>query len=193
MHTLNQENINEIASKAAETIKNGGIALVPFDTVYGFICDPSNSSALEKIFHLKERDENKTIGLAVSSLSDIEKIAETLNPEFISARIPGRYTFILKSKNDSFSKYCYQNGTIGVRVPDNSLIIKIASLFGPIAQTSANKSGLSNCLSIPEVIAQFPPAEFNNIDLIVDGGKIENGKPSQIWDMTKKEPSLIER
>lgn len=190
---LTPENIDQIADKAVQVLRTGGAILIPFDTVYGFICDPKNEQALEKIFHLKERQESKTIGIAVASLSELDKIAEIANPEFINNKIPGRYTFILKSKNQAFSQYCYQDGTIGVRIPDNDLISKITSLSGPIAQTSANKSGLPNCLSIQEIKAQFSQTELNSIDLIIDGDKIENGKPSVIWDITKEEPSLIER
>lgn len=187
------DNLDSVAEKTVRILQAGGVILAPFDTVYGFICDPSDNIALEKIFHLKARDKNKTIGLAVSSLSEIEKIAEVPNRAFIEEKIPGKFTFILRSKDTSFSAYCYQAGTIGVRVPDNELILKITEHFGPIAQTSANKSGLPNCLSMQEIQAQFSSKDLSEIDLIVISDEILNGTASEIWDMTKGEPIQIER
>jgi L-threonylcarbamoyladenylate synthase len=187
------DNLELVVEKAIKILNSHGIILIPFDTVYGFICDPSDNIALEKIFRLKKRNKNKTIGLAVSSLFEIEKIAEVPNRAFIEEKIPGKFTFILKSKNTNFSPYCYQTGTVGVRVPDNELVLKIAEHFGPIAQTSANKSGLPNCLSMQEIQAQFSKEELGAIDLIVNGGDIKEGKPSEIWNITEKEPTLIER
>jgi L-threonylcarbamoyladenylate synthase len=187
------DNLESVAEKTVRILLAGGVILAPFDTVYGFICDPSNNIALEKIFRLKARDNNKTIGLAVSSLSEIEKIAEVPNRAFIEEKIPGKFTFILRSKNMSFSAYCYQSGTVGIRVPDNELILKIAEHFGPIAQTSANKSGLPNCLSMQEIQAQFSKEELGAMDLVINGVDIKEGKPSEIWNITGKEPVLIER
>lgn len=188
-----RNNINQIAQESNKVLGSGGIILLPFDTVYGLICDPKNSMAIEKIFQLKGRDKNKTIGLAVSSMSELNKIAHLTFPDFIKEKIPGRYTFIARSKNDIFSPQCYQGDTVGVRVPNNSLILKIASSFGPIAQTSANKSGQVNCFSLDQIQAQFSTDELSLIDLNIDGGEIEHGQPSEIWDVTGTYPVKIER
>jgi L-threonylcarbamoyladenylate synthase len=163
-------NITNIQKQVIEVLGKGGIALLPFDTVYGFICDPKNEEAIERIFKLKERNINKTIGIAVSSLEQSKEIAKIDDQEaFMKFKIPGKYTFILKAKDQSLSKYCYHNSTVGVRIPDQELILMVASKFGPIAQTSANKSGKPNCLSISDIQAQFSSDELNSVDLVIDG------------------------
>jgi L-threonylcarbamoyladenylate synthase len=190
---LNKNNINEIAEKTVEVIRSGEIAVVPFDTVYGFITDPKNNFALEKIFSLKDREINKTVGIAISSPKELGKIAVLDDFNFINKKVPGPYTFILSSQKKDFSRYCYNDSTIAIRIPDNKLILKVTKIFGPIAQTSANKSGQLDCFSVEEINEQFSPYELNKVSLVVDGGKIESNGSSQIWDLTGSKPKKIER
>lgn len=187
-------NLEETTQKVAEVLKNGKIAVVPFDTVYGFVCDPQNDSALELIFKLKGRNTSKSIGLAMDSVSTIEKIADVSDISFIKKRVPGKFTFVLKAKNTSLSEYCYRSGTIGARVPASDLIIRIAAACGGIiAQTSANKSGMANCWSLDEFKNQFTPEEIASIGIIIDGGTLDRSEPSTIIDLTGAEAKEIER
>jgi tRNA threonylcarbamoyl adenosine modification protein (Sua5/YciO/YrdC/YwlC family) len=191
---FNESNQRDVALRVSAILKNGGIAVVPFDTVYGFICDARNDSALEQIFGLKGRDTSKSIGLAMDSVSAIEKIAHVPNISFVKDRIPGKFTFVLKAKDSSLSKYCYRSGTIGARVPASNLILEIASLNGGIiAQTSANKSGMANCWSLDDFKDQFSLEEINSIDIILDGGTLEKSQPSRIFDLTSSGAKEIER
>jgi L-threonylcarbamoyladenylate synthase len=186
-------NTKAITSKIIRILQEGGIALLPFDTVYGLIADPYNNDALERTITLKNRDKAKTIGLAIADLNQMDSIAQITSMDFIADKVPGRHTFILNAKEKDFSPYCYRKHTLGIRIPQNSLILEICQRFGPIAQTSANKAGESDCLSIAEINKQFSQTELQSINLIVDGGTIEDGGPSQIWDLTGSEPKKIER
>jgi len=184
----------KIAGKVVEIIANGGIVCLPFDTVYGLVCDPKNQTAIEKIYRLKERDTAKSIGLAVDSITSLQRIAEIRFDDFISERTPGLFTFILVAKEKHFSKHCYKDGTIGVRIPDSKLILEICQKRkGAIAQTSANKSGQPNVSSIEDLKSQFTKEELSQIDLILDGGAIRSQGPSEIYDLTGDEPRKIER
>lgn len=190
------ENIAEIIDRASKIICRGGVVILPFDTVYGFACDPTNESALQRIYELKKRPEKKTIGLAASSIADIKKIAD-LNisaEKYITEKTPGRYTFIVKGKPSNISDFCIQNGTIGTRIPDSKLILKIAEKCGGlIAQTSANISGRPNCYSIEELRKQYSDEALDKIELIVDGGELENLGASKLVDLTGDVPTQIER
>jgi L-threonylcarbamoyladenylate synthase len=215
---LTTENFESTVALANKIICDGGIVVAPFDTVYGFICNPKNNSAIEKIIELKNRPDNKTFGLAVAKIDDIRDYAEIKHEAFIRELTPGKYTFILPSisvisshsepaverteEGERFrrlpatlqlSNYCYRNNTIGVRIPDNKLILAIAKQFGPIAQTSANKSGQLNCFSLADLEVQFNKDELNKIDLVIDGGELEQGSASELWDLTGDKPVKIER
>ncbi len=178
-------------------IKSGGVAAAPFDTVYGYLCDSKNEKALLKIFDLKKRPISKTIGLAVSDITELKNITELSQEQekLISKKTPGRYTFIVKAKKDTgLLNYCIQNGTIGVRIPDSDFILKlIREAGGVVAQTSANVSGMPNCYSIDDLNNQYDPSELGKVDLIIDGGEIRNQGASEIIDLTGSEPKIIER
>lgn len=191
---LTPSNYEEIKEIAASIIKVGGVLILPFDTVYGFVCDPNNDSALEKIFELKKRPKNQTIGLTVDGFDTLQSIADVnFYEKFIQAKIPGPYTFILPTKK-LFSNYCTKNHTIGVRLPDSQLIISLAKKSGGVlAQTSANVSGKGNCFSLGEIRGQYAINDLSKIDLIIDGGKLKSHTASTIFDLTGKIPREIER
>ncbi len=77
-------------------------------------------------------------------------------------------------------------------MPDSQLILEIAKLSGGVvAQTSANKSGQSNCYSIEDIGKQFDG--LDQFDLIIDGGHLAETLPSELWDLTGDSPKQIER
>ncbi len=192
---LTLANFDDLSKRAVDIIKSGGVVVLPFDTVYGICCDPKNNAALKKIFDIKKRPYDQTIGLATDGLKTAEQIAviDSKNRAYIRKRIPGNYTFILKAKNFNLSKYCRKNNTYGIRIPNSMLALKIASLFGGvIAQTSANISGKASCLDFLKLQIQYGDM-LDNIDLIIDGGAIKSTGPSKIIDLSSGEPKEIER
>lgn len=194
---LSDQNFNEIVSKTLEIVKSGGVVILPFDTVYGFVCNPKNDEALQKIYELKKRPEMKTIGLAANNIESIELIAEVNDAarEYIEEKTPGRYTLILKKKPETdISEFCIQNSTVGVRIADSKLILRIAEKCGGlIAQTSANISGQGNCYSIKDIKNQYDDNTLNQIELIVDGGELENTGASKLINLTGDTPIEIKR
>jgi len=183
---LTTQNFGLIVNEAKDIIKSGGLVIAPFDTVYGIICDPRNDEAVKKIFDLKKRPLDKTIGLAVTSIPALELIAENTQHDFVKSHVFGPYTFILKSKkNNGISKYCQKEGAVAVRIPNSELILTIAKKSDYVlAQTSANLTEQPPCASIAEVVSQFEPEKLDKIGLIIDGGNIEDSSPSQIFDLT---------
>jgi len=191
---LTKQNHRQVVDLATRAIKNGGIVAAPFDTVYGFMADASNDQAISKIFELKERDLNKSIGVAIGAIDSIANYAEIKNSDFIEKHTPGRYTFILPVKNKILSQFCYKDDTLALRIPDSPLILEICTAVDqPIAQTSANKAGQIASSSLGDFLAQFKEKELSEINLIIDGGEISNPAPSEIWDLTKDSPKKIER
>lgn len=194
---ITKENSQLLVLKVSGIIRNNGAVILSFDTVYGYACDPKSNIALRKIFELKKRNINKTIGLAASNIRILKDVARVSDKEeqYIEERIPGKYTFILQAKqNIGLSPYCVKNNTIGIRIPESDFILDIIqSSGGIIAQTSANKSGQPDCFSLDELFTQYSAEELSQIDLIVDGGSLEKTGPSQIIDLTGNEPREIDR
>lgn len=163
--TINEESLQ----LAAQIINAGGVIVVPTDTVYGVACDPFNEAAVAKIYQLKRRPRTKALQILMSSVSDLEKLGLYLpNPLDVLAEkfLPGGYSPIARAKKDSvatrLATLCkadesseQSQATQGVRVPDSPELMKILRVTGPLAASSANRSGNESADSVEEAFAAF--------------------------------------
>ena len=167
--TINEESLQ----LAAQIINAGGVIVVPTDTVYGVACDPFNEAAVAKIYQLKRRPRTKALQILMSSVSDLEKLGLYLpSPLDVLAEkfLPGGYSPIARAKKDSvatrLATLCKadenneQNkiqaeATQGVRVPDCPELMKILRVTGPLAASSANRSGNESADSVEEAFEAF--------------------------------------
>lgn len=163
--TINEESLQ----LAAQIINAGGVIVVPTDTVYGVVCDPFNEAAVAKIYQLKRRPRTKALQILMSSVSDLEKLGLYLpNPLDVLAEkfLPGGYSPIARAKKDSvatrLATLCkadesseQSQATQGVRVPDCPELMKILRVTGPLAASSANRSGNESADSVEEAFAAF--------------------------------------
>lgn len=157
--------------RAAEVLKNGGIAIFPTETVYGIGALPKERQAVDKIYELKGRDFKNPLAFLVSN----EKIVYTLSDTVPRKAIilmqklwPGALTIVLPQKT---------GGTVGVRMPDNETALKlIGKSGGALAVTSVNKSGEKEALCIEEADSSI----IENVDIVLDEGKCFLRKPSTV-------------
>ena len=172
---------------AVNCIKSGGIIAVPTDTVYGIGADPFNAKAVQKLYTLKGRPEEKPIPLVLGSTEDVEKIAQNLTGFFyhLTDRFwPGGLTIIVEAKN-LLPELTAGGNTVGLRIPNQPLLLSILQEFGgPLAITSANLSGAPAATS---------PSEFgqelgSRLDYIVDDGKTLGTIPSTVYDISISPP-----
>lgn len=122
---------------------------VPTDTIYGIAASANSVSAIQNIFTLKNRSLTKPLALLVNSMDMAKKyfksnlIIEDLMKKFW----PGPLTIIsekaeLARRNTAISTATFNNSTIGIRFPQNSVITEIINLLNaPIFATSINESG----------------------------------------------------
>lgn len=129
--------------KAISCIKNEEVVGIPTETVYGIGVDPLSQAAVDKIFNLKERDENKPLSILVHSFHDLIKLKIISKvPEIVELYWPGPLTIIVESELNFADGVGTKNpNSIGVRVPDNELALELLKKTGPLAVTSANISG----------------------------------------------------
>lgn len=181
----------EVCVEAVECLKSGGIVAIPTDTVYGLGADPFNASAVQRLYTLKGRPDGKPIPLVLSSVDDVHRVAQNLPDYFfhLTDRFwPGGLTIIVEAK-DLLPVLTAGGNTVGVRIPDNPLLLKILKTFGgPAAITSANLSGEPPATSPQEIGEELA----SRIDVIVDGGKTPGPVPSTVYDISIS-PPLIRR
>ncbi len=135
--------LNDELQLAVTAISNNEIVGIPTETVYGIGVNPTSQTAVNKIFELKEREEDKPLSILISSFYDIHKLGVVSTiPEVVELYWPGPLTIIVETTLEfSDGVGTKSPNTIGIRVPDNDLAIELLKITGPLAVTSANISG----------------------------------------------------
>lgn len=180
---------SDICLEAVQCLKSGGIIAIPTDTVYGLAADPFNADAVQKLYMVKGRPDGKPIPLVLSSVEDVHRVSQNLPGFFfhLTDRFwPGGLTIVIEAKN-LLPVLTAGGNTVGVRIPDNSLLLQILHTFGgPAAITSANLSGEPPATSPEEINEELT----SRIDMIVDGGKTPGPIPSTVYDISVSPPVI---
>ncbi len=176
-------------TRSLEILQAGGLVAFPTDTVYGVGALAFNADAVESIYAAKERPNEKAIPVLLGDLADLQKLtliipnmALTLAAQFW----PGALTLVIQ-KHPALPEAVSNISTVGVRVPDHPLARALLRAAGPLAVTSANRSGQPSPSTAQEVMAQLG----GRVALILDGGKTPGGIPSTVVDCTGAEPKIL--
>ena len=177
----------------SQRIKSGELIIYPTDTVYGLGAIISNEESINNIYFAKSRSFNSPLIALLSSVDKVDEVAEVsvedreLLNKLAKAFWPGALTVILRKK-DYIPEIMVSGGnTIGVRIPNLDLAIKIIDLAGGVlATTSANISGEPS----PKSYEELSEAIKSKVNLLIDGGKCKLGEVSTIIDLTKKVPKI---
>lgn len=178
--------------KVVSVLKEGGLVIYPTDTVYGLGCDITQPKALEKIAKIKgvklEKSNFSFVFSDLSHLSKYTKRIETSTFKILKRNLPGAYTFILESGGD-LPKVFKNRKTIGVRIPNNNIALKIVEKLGnPIISTSIyDEDEILEYTTDPELIFQ---KWKNLVDVVIDGGYGGN-VASTIVDLTQSPPVVL--
>jgi L-threonylcarbamoyladenylate synthase len=186
--TVTQDNYS---SRAAAVIISGGIAAIPTETSYGLAVDPFNAGSLERLFEIKRRPPTKPILVLIDEADRLARLVREVPESFkplMDRFWPGPLTLIFPAKPDLPSLLTAGTGTIGVRISSNRSASEICrQAGGMITATSANVSGEQPAWSAEQLISSFS----NSIELIVDGGDLEQVPPSTVIRSENDEVVLI--
>lgn len=134
---------DQAIQSAVETLRNGGTLLYPTDTIWGIGCDACHGEAVERLYHIKQRDREKAMLVLASKEMLSSAIPATVRELLLSSKRPT--TVIMPREwltNPVADNLPADDGTLGVRVPRHDFCQRLLSLLGhPIVSTSANLSG----------------------------------------------------
>lgn len=153
--------------KAIEVLKKGGTILYPTDTIWGIGCDATNSKAVQRVYEIKQRAENKAMLVLLGSDENLEKyvshvpeIAYTLNK--LSEK---PITIIYDGAYNLAPNLLGENDSVGIRISGEEFSRELCRKFGkPIVSTSANISGTPS----PATYAQISETIKKQVDYIVE-------------------------
>jgi L-threonylcarbamoyladenylate synthase len=162
-------------------LQKGGIILYPTDTVWGIGCDATNEKAVEKIYAVKKRNEEKSMIILVAEEKDI--LLYTDHPEpLIFDYIKGVHkptTVIYESAKNLAKNLVNKDGSVGIRIVKDIFCRELIKQFGkPIVSTSSNISGYP------------PPVFFEDIDSQIKSG-VDYIVQYRRDDLTPASPSTV--
>jgi L-threonylcarbamoyladenylate synthase len=178
---------NKIIEEAIKVLKDGGVILIPTETVYGIAADATNPEAVEKIYKIKNRPREKALQLLVPNLESARKYADLSGLSEMAAQKywPGELTLVLDKVDESISHLNINGKEVGVRVPRHEILDELfANIDFPLTATSANISGQPASTTFSEA------SEIGkSLDYLIDGGDCEIGIASTVADL--RDPSEI--
>jgi L-threonylcarbamoyladenylate synthase len=179
--------LNTSVELALPILRNAGIILYPTDTIWGLGCDATNTTAVKKIYQLKNREEKKSLIILVSDIEMLRQYVSdpsSLILSYISsAQKPT--TAIFKNAINLPEALVNENGSIAVRIPKDDFCISLIRQFQkPLVSTSANISGEPSPQNFIEVSDKIK----NGVDYIVQHRQddLSKSKPSSIIKLNEK-------
>ncbi|MFA8450053.1 MAG: L-threonylcarbamoyladenylate synthase [Bacteroidales bacterium] len=177
----------------SECLLDGGIVIMPTDTVYGLTCDIKKGKAVDRIARIKGVKKEKAnfsfLGENLSQLSEYTKPFPNHIFKLMKQNLPGPFTFILNANSNIPKIFQSKKKTIGIRIPNNKISLEILKTIGnPIMTTSIkDDDSIIEYTTDPELIYE----KYNKlVDLVIDGGFGDN-QASTIIDCTSDNISIL--
>jgi L-threonylcarbamoyladenylate synthase len=171
-------------ARAAGLLRSGELVAFPTDTVYGIGCRVGDPEALARLFGAKRRPPEKAVPWLVASLAEVARLgfradeqAERLAERFW----PGALTLIVPAVDGAAGQ--------AFRVPDHAVSLALLAAAGPLAVSSANRSGEPEALDADDVAIAFAGSDEPAATL--DGGRVPGGVASSVVDLTGPRPRLV--
>jgi tRNA threonylcarbamoyl adenosine modification protein (Sua5/YciO/YrdC/YwlC family) len=172
----------EAILQAAKVLKNGGLVIIPTETVYGIAVNAQDKQALDKLYKIKNRPKNKPFSILIARDSQVQELA--IEVPVVAYKLmhkfwPGALTVILKSVS---------GGKVGLRMPDH-----------PVALAIVAESGLALACPSANISEQPAPVNFEQalkdldgrVDLAIDSGGSKVGLESTIVDLSIDPAQII--
>ena len=174
---------------ALRALRDGLLVGVPTDTVYGVAVDPVDSDAVRTLFDLKGRGSHVPIAVLVASLVQAQRLVRLprRTRRLIEPHWPGAFTAILRSKVKLAEGVGdHRRGTLAVRIPDHPSLLDLLDRFGPLAVTSANRSGEPPAVDVTGA----REALGDGVAVYLDG-PCHGRQASTVVDLTRDPPLVL--
>jgi len=175
---------------AAGAIRRGELAVVPTDTVYGVAADAFNPPAVNLLLAAKGRGRDMPVPVLVSSSAMLDAVVEALpdaGRALIDAFWPGALTIVVRHTPHLSWDLGEARGTVAVRMPDHPIATALIEQTGPLAVSSANRTGQPAPTTMVDARLQLGAS----VAVYLDGGPCAAAVPSSIVDLTGDAPRLL--
>lgn len=188
--TQNEDSRPGALEAAVAAVRDGKLIVLPTDTVYGIGADAFTPEAVQALLDAKGRgrdmpppvligDQAVLLALAVDVPDYVEDLAE--------AFWPGPLTLILSAQPSLTWDLGETRGTVALRMPDDEVALELLRATGPLAVSSANRSGKPAALTVLDAATQLGDA----VEVYLDGGPARIGEASTIIDTTVRPAEIV--
>src|SRR5215510_836822 len=152
---MSEPNVSEIVT----CLENGGVVLLPTDTVYGLAVSPNFDKSIDRLFALKRRPRNVNLPIMVSSDAELEplgfEISESARRLLRSPLIPGSLTLALGFSSDYRPAWLAGRDEAAIRIPNDERLLSVLRKAGPLLVTSANAHSADTPDNVHDILAQL--------------------------------------
>jgi L-threonylcarbamoyladenylate synthase len=165
--------------RVEKVLENGGVGVLPTDTLYGLVGSALSLKAVTRIYQLKKRDPKKPFIILINSLADLKsfKIKIGLKTRSILAKYwPGKVSIILPCSSGEFNYLHCGGKTLAFRLPDKKDLRNLLKKTGPLVAPTANLEGLEPAKTIKEARAYFG----DQVDFYLNQGRLDSSPSTLI-------------
>lgn len=182
---------NEALENAARILREGGVVVIPTETVYGLACNALNPDAVRRVYEIKGRPSTSPLIVHLHSFDQVRSVAESWpkEAEALAKRFwPGPLTMVLPKKDRVPEETTGGLDTVAVRVPSHPIALELIRRTGlPLAAPSANLfMGLS-----PTTADAVDEAILVDVSMVIDGGPCTIGLESTVLDLSEDHPRIL--
>jgi L-threonylcarbamoyladenylate synthase len=175
---------------AVDAIEAGDLVVMPTDTVYGLAADAFKADAVQRLLDAKGRGRDMPPPVLISVVESLDALATDIpdnGRKLCEEFWPGPLTVICHAQTSLMWDLGETQGTVALRVPDHENTRELLSRTGPLAVSSANKSGQPAALDVYDAEEQLG----ESVAVYLDGGEATGGQPSTIVDLTGDIPRVV--
>lgn len=176
-------------SETAMILKNGGVGVIPTDTIYGIVGSALNKKTVERIYKLRKRSFKKPMIVLIGSINDLKLFGIDMDQKvkkILSKIWPNKVSVILSCKNNKFSYLHRGAGSLAFRLPKNKNLAGFLKKTGPLVAPSANWEGCESVKNVKEAIKYFK----DGIEFYIDLGT-KKSLPSTLIEINRGKMAVI--
>jgi L-threonylcarbamoyladenylate synthase len=175
---------------AALALRSGELVVLPTDTLYGVAADAFYPSAVTALSAARGSDRQAPPAVLVGTVRAASALIEDLGPygkDLINEFWPGGLTIVCRASRSLNWDLGDTRGTVAVRMPLHAVALDLLKETGPLAVSSASRTGSPAATTAAEAQEQLGDA----VSVYLDGGPCTGDVPSTIVDLTGSVPRLL--
>ncbi|MDX6226265.1 MAG: L-threonylcarbamoyladenylate synthase [Frankiales bacterium] len=175
---------------ATDAVRGGGLIVLPTDTVYGVGADAFSARAVANLLEAKGRGRDMPPPVLVGSRAALGALVSAMpasGEELVDRFWPGPLTLVCRHTPHLAWDLGETAGTVAVRMPDHPLALDLLAATGPLAVSSANRTGMPAATTAAEAEEMLG----GSVSIYLDGGSTAGTTPSTIVDLTGVTPRVL--